>query len=144
LAKLKIADDFSNFFGTKPPKTQLRLTQETILKYYTPGVQKWNSVVSRFDSAVAEEEHIISPGRGEDQLVAWLEDLRFENGDQEPQPEKCSHSKITTNTVELYRCSWCGNPSAVLRKCSGCEKARYCDGSCQKSAWPEHKGVCKS
>ncbi|KAF9226356.1 hypothetical protein BS17DRAFT_801007 [Gyrodon lividus] len=130
--KLKTADDFSTFFGNQLPKTQLRLTQETILKYYTPGVQKWSSIVSRFDSAVAEEEHIISSGRAEDQLAAWLEDIRLENGDQEPQPGTCSHSKITTNAVELYRCS------------CGCEKARYCDSSCQKSAWPEHKALCKA
>ncbi|KIJ63203.1 hypothetical protein HYDPIDRAFT_176220 [Hydnomerulius pinastri MD-312] len=141
--KLKIADDFSRFFGINPPKTQLRLTQETILKYFTPGAQKWSSIVSRFDSAVAEEDHVISPGRAEDQLVAWLEDIRLENGDQE-RPERCSHARITTNTVELYRCSWCGNPSAVLRKCSGCEKARYCDSACQKQGWSEHKTVCKS
>ncbi|CAA7261160.1 unnamed protein product [Cyclocybe aegerita] len=47
--------------------------------------------------------------------------------------------------VTMYRCSWCGNPSALLRKCRGCSKARYCDVGCQKSHWRDnHKKVCKS
>ncbi|KAH7882394.1 hypothetical protein F5I97DRAFT_1816994 [Phlebopus sp. FC_14] len=142
--KLKAADEFSRLFGIIPPKTQLRLTQEVILKHYTPGIKKWSTVVSRLDSTMDEEDHTISLENAEDQLTAWLEDIRLDNGDQEPLPERCSHPKITTNTVELYRCSWCGNPSAMLRKCGGCEKVRYCDSTCQKSHWSNHKAVCKS
>ena len=34
------------------------------------------------------------------------------------------HPRVNPNTVELYRCTWCKNPSAALRKCSGCGKTR--------------------
>lgn len=68
---------------------------------------------------------------------------------------------IDGERLSLYRCAWCGNPSASLRKCmslsltfvemklkssvigSGCEKVRYCDTSCQKLAWKSHKKVYK-
>ncbi|KAK9815344.1 hypothetical protein WJX72_002074 [[Myrmecia] bisecta] len=30
------------------------------------------------------------------------------------------------------------------KKCSGCNKARYCSAACQKTAWKLHKHVCKT
>ncbi|KAL4078118.1 hypothetical protein V8B97DRAFT_2102188 [Scleroderma yunnanense] len=141
LRKLADADEFSRVFGIKPPKTQLRLTQEVILKHYSAGIKEWGSVVANFDSVVDHGEHIFSPTSAEDQLALWLADINVDD-DEGPGPKVCSHPRITTNTVELYRCSWCGNPSAVLRKCSGCEKARYCDTTCQKSHWSTHKAAC--
>lgn len=102
----------------------------------------------------------ISTENSEDDLAAWLEDMHMEDGQLEP--EHCLHPKINSNQVALYRCSWCGNPSAVLRKCSGCTKTRseylsaserfiscldlvrYCDAACQKAHWGDHKSQCKS
>ncbi|KAJ7056503.1 hypothetical protein C8F01DRAFT_1156410 [Mycena amicta] len=56
-------------------------------------------------------------------------------GEQDPQaplPDKTA----------LYRCSFCQNRSAVLRKCAGCSEARYCDATCQKRDWKVHKKKC--
>lgn len=69
---------------------------------------------------------------------------------------------VDGETLSLYRCAWCGNPSASLRKCmhcrytlitcgfltvynagSGCGKVRYCDTNCQKMGWNSHKKACK-
>ena len=33
-------------------------------------------------------------------------------------------SEVNRNTVELYRCTWCKNPSADLHKCASCKKTR--------------------
>ena len=48
---------------------------------------------------------------------------------------------------ELPYCR-CGNPacqvySNTMKKCSVCERRRYCSNECQKAHWKEHKQVCK-
>ncbi|KAG2111771.1 hypothetical protein BD769DRAFT_1630248 [Suillus cothurnatus] len=144
LKKLGYADEFSILLGTIPPKTQLRLTQQNIVKRYPTAVQEWKDLIARFDEVMMDERPI-SLEKAEDDLAAWLDDLHIDQGEEdECQPQRCSHPRISPNTVALYRCSWCGNPSAALRKCSGCEKARYCDGGCQKSHWSEHKATCRT
>ncbi|TFK93205.1 hypothetical protein K466DRAFT_145209 [Polyporus arcularius HHB13444] len=44
--------------------------------------------------------------------------------------------------VLLYRCTWCADATALVRKCTGCENAWYCNPTCQRADWPEHKGKC--
>lgn len=73
------------------------------------------------------DKYILSRDKAEDRLAAWLDDIQDELGDDidNGRPQMSSHAKcVKTNPTELHRCSWCGNPSAVLRKCGGCEKAR--------------------
>jgi TPR repeat protein len=36
-----------------------------------------------------------------------------------------------------------GAPHKPLLSCSGCRAAHYCSATCQKLAWPSHKGNCK-
>ncbi|GBE89126.1 hypothetical protein SCP_1501290 [Sparassis crispa] len=139
--KLETADQFGKFLGNPPKRTQMRLTQEMIFDLYPKAVEEWKDVIARFDTGGSEDKSI-SAEKAEDDLAAWLDDLKVD--DDSPQPERCSHPKINTNSVALYRCSWCSNPSAVLRKCGGCSKTRYCDQGCQKSHWSEHKRVCKA
>ncbi|KAG2137433.1 uncharacterized protein EDB93DRAFT_766241 [Suillus bovinus] len=142
--KLGYADEFSILLGTIPPRTQLRLTQQNIVKRYPIAVQEWKDLVARFDEVMTDERPI-SLEKAEDDLAAWLDDLHLDHGkEDEHYPQRCSHPRVSPNTVALYRCSWCSNPSAALRKCSGCEKARYCDGGCQKSHWSEHKATCRT
>ena len=70
----------------------------------------------------------VDRSRLEDGLAAWLEDVHLEDGTLEEGPMRCQPSeevrKVMFEDVELYRCSWCGNPSAGLRRCSGCSKTR--------------------
>ncbi|EGO29215.1 hypothetical protein SERLADRAFT_359379 [Serpula lacrymans var. lacrymans S7.9] len=147
--KLQTADEFGIFSGTIPPNTQLRLTQQTVVKLYSSATEEWGPVIAHFDSLAAyDSDHqgqsVISAEKAEDDLAAWLDEMRLDDGAQDESCiARCSHPRIRANSVELYRCSYCGNPSAVLRKCSGCAKARYCDNSCQKSHWSEHKIACK-
>jgi hypothetical protein len=124
LTTLKFADDFSIFVGNTPPKTELRLAQQSIISLYPAAVKEWGKVIARFDSFKTKEEPSISPGKAEDDLAAWLDDLHMDSGEQEAHPETFSHPVFNSDHVALYRCSWCGNSSAVLRKCSGCTKTR--------------------
>ena len=107
-------------------KTQMRLAREMILDLYPKAVTEWGAFIKRFDEldARADKQQPISSTQADDDLAAWLENMKLEEGEHE-QPHMCSHPKISTNNVALYRCSWCGNPSAVLRKCGGCGKTRY-------------------
>ena len=120
--KLKFADDFSVFIGSTPPRTELRLAQQNIVSLYTAAVKEWGDVIVRFDDLTTDEEPSISPEKAEDDLAAWLDDM--DGGHHEAHTEMFSHPVLNNNHVALYRCSWCGNPSAVLRKCSGCAKTR--------------------
>ncbi|KAF5338805.1 hypothetical protein D9758_012095 [Tetrapyrgos nigripes] len=40
-------------------------------------------------------------------------------------------------------CGHCGAPLTVLKSCSGCQNAWYCDADHQKLAWTFHKHYCK-
>lgn len=40
------------------------------------------------------------------------------------------------------QCWSCGTYSINLRSCADCNKARYCDESCQENNWPMHSGEC--
>ncbi|OBZ77723.1 hypothetical protein A0H81_02629 [Grifola frondosa] len=92
---------------------------------YPAAVKEWGDFIARFDKldATVDDHPDISPSKAEDDLAAWLDNLRMDDGEEE-HPHHCAHPKINTNSVALYRCSWCGNPSAVLRKCAGCGKTR--------------------
>ena len=101
------------------------------MKLYPDGVKEWGDVISRFDSldengGCTTKTPGESAGNAEDHLAAWLEEMDLEEGGHESHANRCpSHPKIVADQVTLYRCSWCGNPSAALRKCSGCAKTRW-------------------
>ncbi|CAA7268445.1 unnamed protein product [Cyclocybe aegerita] len=148
LQKLKIADQFSEFMGVPPSKTNLRLAQQAAIKHYPLGVKEFSRIYEGLDKIKAKDAPEISNEKLEDDLAAWLEDMRLEDGTLEERT-RCGgfghgETKVNFDKVTMYRCSWCGNPSAVLRKCSGCAKTRYCDSGCQKMHWPDHKKACKS
>ncbi|KII91325.1 hypothetical protein PLICRDRAFT_38074 [Plicaturopsis crispa FD-325 SS-3] len=144
--KLTTADEFSVLFGITPPNTQMRLAQQAVVKYYFPGTQEWGSIVERFDVLAAAKVEPILPDKAENDLAAWLDEMHVDDGQDElAEPDDCNRSRTAgPDRVSLYRCSYCGNPSSVLRKCSGCGKTRYCDSSCQKSHWSAHKKACKT
>lgn len=111
--------------GNAPAKTELRQTQQMVVSMYPDASKQWGEVIERFDkNRIAKEPEILAE-KVDDDLAAWLDDLHLENGDHESHPEGFSHPVLNDDYVALYRCSYCGNPSAMLRKCSGCEKARY-------------------
>ena len=45
---------------------------------------------------------------------------------------------VTCTAIPLF-----GKAHVSKRQCSGCHKQHYCSAACQKTAWREHKKVCK-
>ncbi|TFK71925.1 hypothetical protein BDN72DRAFT_837132 [Pluteus cervinus] len=140
LERLKLADEISVFLSIPPPKTDLRLTMKTIIERFSGATKEFGEVIAEKTAPKRAPEPVSADKAGDD-LAAWLENLRVDDGSEEP-AKVHSHPNITMNHVGLYRCSWCSNPSAILRKCSGCGKTRYCDAGCQKSHWADHKKTC--
>ena len=121
--KLELAKEFLAFFETKLPNDQTILTTDLVLSRYKAVCTEWSSFLSHFND-VCNSDHDVrkrSEANAGDNLAAWLAGLRVE-GETEPVP--CGQSRIKFSTVHLYRCSHCHNPSAVLRKCSGCGQTR--------------------
>ncbi|OSD02695.1 hypothetical protein PYCCODRAFT_1389936 [Trametes coccinea BRFM310] len=144
--KLGISEQMMNTVGFVIKRTQMRLARELILDLYPKAVKEWGDFIKHYDEldSRTEKQKPLSSTQADDDLAAWLDNMKLEDGSEEHlHPHACSHPKISMNSVALYRCSWCGNPSAVLRKCGGCGRTRYCDGQCQKKHWPEHKNDCK-
>jgi hypothetical protein len=59
---------------------------------------------------------------------------------------KRSQTGYLTHTGERGKCAFCdksGSAESPLLICSRCGMCAYCDVSCQKQAYPEHKAWCK-
>lgn len=54
-------------------------------------------------------------------------------------PYACIPSKKARGSI----CEHCFCRKESLLRCSQCKMARYCNATCQKLAWPEHKCECK-
>ncbi|KAJ7638198.1 hypothetical protein FB45DRAFT_902235 [Roridomyces roridus] len=52
--------------------------------------------------------------------------------------------KRNCGDVLLHACTRCGKRSAVLKRCAGCQRARFCNDTCQKSDWKNHREICKA
>ena len=108
-------------------KTQMRLAREMVLSLYPKAIKEWGAWIQHFDELDARADShrpISSTQADDDDLAAWLENMKLEDGTEDTTHRGCIHPKISVNNVTLYRCTWCGNPSAVLRKCGGCGKTR--------------------
>ncbi|KAJ3085032.1 hypothetical protein HK102_000375 [Quaeritorhiza haematococci] len=79
------------------------------------------------------------------QIRHWKEHKGQCGIEHAPDDVQSHHSdpKGWTTAVVFHFCSFCGNRSANLQKCTGCSRARYCDANCQKGHWKEHKGQCE-
>ncbi|KAI0790399.1 hypothetical protein C8Q75DRAFT_852150 [Abortiporus biennis] len=165
--KVEVARRFSEFLNTPFKKTQMRLSRELCVRLYQPAAMDWVDFVKRHDvlqsqmdpdeSSPAPSVPPTAPPERVDDLASWFETMNMDeesghshgyghgHGDDHVHGPQCyGRSRMKASAVELYRCSWCRNPSAVLKKCSGCGKTRYCDGKCQKSHWSEHRDACKA
>lgn len=134
MEKRELAGEFLKLTGIPHQKTFPILTARTVLDHYGPGVKEWGSVVERLGKVIessSEYEHYKpTPTTTEDkehELAAWLNnlDLEGEQGEEGGGEDAhgCTNPRANPKRVELYRCTHCGNPSAVLRKCR-CDKVR--------------------
>ena len=51
------------------------------------------------------------------------------------------HTPPAPNESNQLLCEACGRPGTL--RCGACKAARYCSAACQKTAWREHKIVCR-
>jgi len=107
--------------GVPPPKTTLRLSQQAAVKHYPGAVKEFSRVFEELDRVKpSSSAQALDQDKIEDDLATWLEDIKLEDGTVE-ETMRCGATnhrpKVDYNHVTLYRCTWCGNPSAVLRKC---------------------------
>ncbi|KAA1477621.1 hypothetical protein DENSPDRAFT_616560 [Dentipellis sp. KUC8613] len=142
--RLDLADGFARFSSRPISKTQMRLACMEVVNRMQNAWKEWEKIIPAYAHVRTE----VTPAKAEDDLADWLEQVTLEdpgmNGhDHHHRHGSVTHPSLNINDVELYRCSWCRNPSVVLKKCSGCGKTRYCDAACQKEHWKTHKKVCK-
>ncbi|KAI0262814.1 hypothetical protein BC834DRAFT_1001863 [Gloeopeniophorella convolvens] len=140
--KLEIADEVLRFLKMPIRHTQMRNACATALERTDVAQREWGAAVRNITKDGALDT-AATPDAAHAALAEWLE--RLDVGDTtEGGAGSHTHPRLGVNDVELYRCSWCGAPSAILRKCRGCQKSRYCDNRCQKQHWTGgHRKVCK-
>jgi hypothetical protein len=63
-------------------------------------------------------------------------------GSQATGAARAASSSSSAGTSSARSCVVCGIHNSKL--CSRCKKTYFCSPECQKSAWPEHKKVCKA
>lgn len=149
LDKRELALEFLQITGIPPSESQAVLALESLLKHMDAGNLEWGPPMMKINQLLANEwdyTHKTNPvteevGRRMDDLAAWLDKLDIEP--DETKQTHCVNPKVNPNQVVLYRCTHCGTPSAVLRKCK-CGKVRYCDTACQKQDWKKHKPNCSA
>ncbi|EIN09017.1 hypothetical protein PUNSTDRAFT_102560 [Punctularia strigosozonata HHB-11173 SS5] len=151
LDKIRINEDLTEFLGARLANTQLRRARIMVVTGYAAAQQEWGKVVKKYDEERDIEAHkTIDQAKATDDLAAWLDEKLHVEDDEDDNAESYPDDPYIHMprwmkpyfTVSLYRCSFCGNPSAALKKCGRCEKTRYCDASCQKKHWKAHKTDC--
>ncbi|KAF4442119.1 hypothetical protein F53441_11822 [Fusarium austroafricanum] len=60
--------------------------------------------------------------------------------------DRAELSNMGTPVTRVERCRSCGKPESqegiTLKKCSRCQKVKYCSGDCQKRDWKKHRAEC--
>lgn len=121
--------EFLQITGVAPQESQAVLALRSLLQYMNVGNLEWGPPMMKINQLLADEWDYKqkddpvpeSVGRRMEELTAWLEKLDIEPGG----PTQTHHvnPKVNPNRVVLYRCTHCGTPSAILRKCK-CGKVR--------------------
>nr|GAT49262.1 SET and MYND-domain-containing protein 3 [Mycena chlorophos] len=163
--RLKFCVDFNKWLHLPILKTQLSLVAQATLDSFPTAWKEWGKSIA----SVRNIEKAYTAQKMEVDLAAWMAGLPVayvndicgcgqEHGDEGDHGHEHEHGHAPAvrgpgpaprkdpkeDKTQLYRCSFCSNPSAVLRKCAGCSEARYCDESCQKQHWKAHKRECRA
>ncbi|KDR72534.1 hypothetical protein GALMADRAFT_751982 [Galerina marginata CBS 339.88] len=130
LYRLDIADDFSAYIGHVRSKSLLRLAQQGLVKHYRLGVAEFERSFAESEKDNSDPAIQLPSRKNQKDVTAWLEEMQREDGTKEPVINCGSSSSkdgqnLDHERVVMYCCSWCGNPSAAVRKCSKCSKTKY-------------------
>ncbi|KAJ3566372.1 hypothetical protein NP233_g7052 [Leucocoprinus birnbaumii] len=130
IKKLEITDEIMRLVGCPPPQTRMRLVQQTVIKHYKESVEKFGYLIEKAGTECSHELTDPTSEQNEDKLAAWLDKLDLEDRTLKSEDvyrvgeeSKAGGLGVKLATIDgeslsLYRCGWCGNPSASLRKCS--------------------------
>lgn len=123
-------DDFIRETSGQAPVTKSapRRTRVIILDHLAVASTEWSEFIGCTDSspfALAEQEAVKRDATPEE-LARLLGQAYITDSHSQPQ-RKVMTIKADSKVLHLFKCSWCGNPSAVLRKCGVCGQACYCD-----------------
>ena len=78
--ELGFADQFSEFTGVTPPKTNLRLAQQTVVKHYSTAVQEISNIYLELNKVKTKNAPTVDHEKLEDDLESWLNSMRLEDG----------------------------------------------------------------
>ncbi|KAJ7638220.1 hypothetical protein FB45DRAFT_397486 [Roridomyces roridus] len=133
---------------------------ELIFAHMPTAWGRWGPIMSRTDSteprwrfgnretrvSVVDLEPVtLAADPNDDHFLLWLENLYMATPDvQNAEILGTPDTARRHGEAGLYHCSACNSPNAALKRCSGCQRARYCNNSCQKSHWKTHRQVCKA
>lgn len=127
-----MAEEYARHLGYVVEKTNIRMTRDAIFTRMSAASREWGEAVSRYSYEGDRKDR--SGLVAESNLAAWMENLNLieeEDADaaqshaSSHEREHMSHPKFDPSDVKnLYRCSWCSNASAALKKCRQCEAAR--------------------
>lgn len=109
-------------------KTYIYLTHKAVLEHLEPSQAEFSDIFDAADKRRAVE-HCLTPTEDQlqDHLDAWFERINLD--DQKADPDLRGTGPPVDNRqirfrleagrcdIMMYRCSWCSNPSAALRKC---------------------------
>lgn len=123
---MEVAELAMRHLGRPISKTEGRLAAFTFYERLQQASKEWDEVTARIDDRNFPGDEL-DEDKVEDSLSQWLE--RFDMADVDSRghvihEHRGIHATVNLTEVDLYRCSWCGNPSAILRKCRGCGKTR--------------------
>ena len=129
LDKRDLGLEFLEIVGVTPFESQADLVLASLLKHMDKGNLEWGPPMMKVSQLLANKwnyKHKRNPvtkniERRMDDLAAWLGKLDIEPGKTET--THCVNSKVDPKKVGLYRCTHCGTPSGVLRRCK-CGKVR--------------------
>ncbi|KAL0958067.1 hypothetical protein HGRIS_000245 [Hohenbuehelia grisea] len=142
-AKLKLFDEIFAYLDAPRYDSRIRRTTEFVVEQLPEAIKEWGDVMSGDHKSPSQS----SSTAGQDALASMLEKMSVQSREEDDDSRRqriYTEFTPTWHRPGLYTCSWCKNCSAGLRKCGSCGKARYCDSSCQRAHWKEHKKSCSA
>ncbi|KAG9123701.1 hypothetical protein FRC07_014230 [Ceratobasidium sp. 392] len=137
LEKLSLAERIFAITCQPLPLTEPKLAIDLIIPRFANPLKQWRTAIARLvHNGRPYYHHQDIPADDPDHVLAnWLvrtalddEDVpRTEFAELQSKSTDVSALGTTAEHVLLYRCSFCGNPSASLKRCGRCKQARYCD-----------------
>nr|GAT54292.1 SET and MYND-domain-containing protein 3 [Mycena chlorophos] len=151
--RLEFVKELDIWLGIREGPAQIHLVVETVLKSFAAAQRDWGALIAASVPGLHAETGLVeTKEKMEEALAAWMEGspVAFKSccGCEASTHDGHGHDDDDTaphpaeSKTKTYRCFNCHNHSAMLRKCAGCNRARYCDATCQKQHWTTHKKEC--